>query len=60
MSERAYKKFQQALENDPQLAQKLRERVAEAGETNSVEATAEFARKHGFKVEAMDIRRARS
>ncbi len=59
MSDRAYKKFMNALRDDAQLAQKLRERVAEAGETNSVETTAEFARRHGFDVDAMDIRRAR-
>lgn len=60
MSKRGYDKFMQAISDDSQLAQKLRERVAEAGDTNSVEATAEFARRHGFDVDAMDIRRARS
>jgi hypothetical protein len=57
-SRRAYGKFQRALEDDPQLAQKLRERIAEAGETNRVEVTVEFANRHGYKIDAMDVRRA--
>lgn len=59
MSKRAYDKFMRAIRDDVQLAQKLRERVAEAGETNSVEATVEFARRHGYEIDAMDVRRAR-
>lgn len=59
MSKRAYDKFQRALRDDVQLAQKLRERIAEAGETNTVDATVEFARRHGFEIDAMDVRRAR-
>ena len=58
MSKRAYDKFQRALAEDSQLAQKLRERVAEADPTKKVDVTVEFARRHGFKVDAMDIRRA--
>lgn len=58
MSQRAYEKFLQALEDDPQLAYKLREHVAEAGETNSVDATVEFGQRHGYKFDAMDVRRA--
>ena len=59
MSKRAYEKFMQALEDDPQLAQKLRDRVAEAEPTKAVEVTVEFARRHGFEVDAMDVRRSR-
>lgn len=59
MSKRAYDKFQRALSDDPQLAQKLRERIAEAEETKSVEVTVEFARRHGFEIDAMDVRRGR-
>lgn len=58
MSKRAYVKFQRAMEDDPQLAQKLRERVASADPTEKVDVTVEFARKHGFDVDAMDVRRA--
>ena len=58
MSKRAYDKFMQALRDDAQLAGKLRERVAEAGETKSVETTVEFARRHGFDVDAKDVRGA--
>lgn len=58
MSKRAYDKFQRALSDDPQLAQKLRERVAEADPTQKVDVTVEFARKHGFEIDAMDVRRA--
>lgn len=58
MSKRAYDKFQRALAEDSQLAQKLRERVAEADPTKKVDVTVEFARRHGFKVDAMDVRRA--
>ena len=58
MSKREYDKFMRALRDDPQLAQKLRERVAEAGQTNSVEMTVAFAQRHGFKVDAMDVRRS--
>lgn len=57
MSKRAYDKFQRALDDDPQLAQKLRERVAEAEPTERVDVTVEFARRHGFEVDAMDVRR---
>jgi len=57
MSKRAYDKFQRALDDDPQLAQKLRERIAEADPTKRVDVTVEFACKHGFKVDAMDVRR---
>ena len=60
MSQREYDKFMQALRDDVQLAQKLRDRVAAAGETNSVETTVEFARAHGFKVDAKDVRAARA
>ncbi len=60
MSKREYDKFMQALRDDVQLAQKLRDRVAAAGETNSVETTVEFARAHGFKVDAKDVRAARA
>ena len=52
MSKRAYDKFQRALSDDPQLAQKLRERIAEAGETNAVDTTVAFARRHGFEIDA--------
>lgn len=58
MSKRAYDKFQRALDDDPQLAQKLRERIAEADPTKKVDVTVEFARKHGFDIDAMDVRRA--
>lgn len=58
MSKRAYDKFQRALSDDPQLAQKLRERVAAADPTKRVDVTVEFARRHGFEVDAMDVRRA--
>ena len=58
MSKRAYDKFQRVLAEDSQLAQKLRERVAEADPTKKVDVTVEFARRHGFKVDAMDVRRA--
>ena len=57
MSKRAYDKFQRALSDDPQLAQKLRERVAEADPTEKVDVTVEFARRHGFAIDAMDVRR---
>lgn len=59
MSRKAYERFMQAIREDSQLAQKLNERVAEAGETNAVEVTVEFARRHGFEVDAMDVRHAR-
>ena len=58
MSRGAYEQFRQALEDDAQLASKLRERVAEAGEGKTVETTVEFARRHGFDVDPMDVRRA--
>ena len=58
MSKRAYDKFQRALSADPQLAQKLRERGAEADPTQKVDVTVEFARRHGFEIDAMDVRRA--
>lgn len=58
MSKHAYDKFMQALRDDAQLAAKLRERVAEAGETKSVETTVEFARRHGFDIDAKDVRSA--
>ncbi len=60
MSKREYKKFMRAISDDVQLGQKLRERVAEAGDTNAVDATVEFARRHGFDVDAMDVRSARN
>ena len=60
MSKRAYDKFMRALREDAQLNQKLRERIAEAGDTNAVDVTVEFARRHGFEVDAMDVRRARN
>ena len=60
MSKREYKKFMRAIRDDVQLGQKLRERVAEAGDTNTVDATVEFARRHGFEIDAMDVRSARS
>ena len=60
MSKRAFDQFQQALSDDPQLARKLRERIAEAGATNSVETTVQFARRHGFEIDAMDVRRGRA
>ncbi len=59
MSKREYKKFMRAIRDDVQLGQKLRERVAEAGDTNEVDATVEFARRHGFDIDAMDVRSAR-
>lgn len=59
MSKRAYDKFMRALEDDAQLAQKLRARVDEAGPTKAVETTVEFARRHGFEVAAADVRGAR-
>lgn len=59
MSKREYDKFMQALRDDVQLAQKLRDRVAEAGELNSVDTTVAFARAHGYKVDAKDVRAAR-
>jgi hypothetical protein len=49
-----------ALQDDVQLANKLRQRIAEAGETKSVDTTVEFARRHGFEIDAMDVRRARN
>jgi hypothetical protein len=58
MSKREYEKFQEMLRNDVQLAERLRTRIAEAGETNRVETTVEFARKHGYKVDASDVRGA--
>lgn len=58
MSKREYDKFRNALREDSQLAEKLRSRIAEAGETKSVEVTVEFAVQHGYKVDAMDVRRA--
>ena len=58
MSKRAYEKFLRALDDDAQLAQKLRARVAEAGPTKAVETTVEFARRHGFEVDAADVRHA--
>lgn len=58
MSKREYDKFQRALRDDPQLAAKLRERIAEAGETSTVDTTVAFANRHGYKVDAMDVRRA--
>ena len=58
MSKRAYDKFVRAMQDDSQLAQKLRERIAEAGEANRVETTVAFARRHGFEIDAMDVRRA--
>lgn len=58
MSKRAYDKFQRALDDDPQLAQKLRERVDEADSTERVDVTVEFARRHGFEIDAMDVRRS--
>ena len=60
MSKREYKKFMNAIRDDVQLGQKLRERVAEAGDTNAVDATVEFARRYGFDIDAMDVRSARS
>lgn len=60
MSKREYKKFMRAISDDVQLGQKLRERVVEAGDTNAVDATVEFARRHGFDVDAMDVRSARN
>ena len=59
MTKRAYDKFMRALRDDSQLAQKLNERIAEAGETNRVDTTVEFARRHGYEVDAMDVRSAR-
>lgn len=58
MSRRAYESFKQALEDDHGLAAKLRERIAEAGETNRVDTTAAFAQRHGFDVKPIDIRQA--
>ena len=58
MSKREYEKFQQILREDVQLAERLRSRIAEAGETNRVETTVEFAVKHGYKVDAKDVRGA--
>ena len=60
MTKRAYDKFMRALREDAQLNQKLRDRIAEAGDTSAVDVTVEFARRHGFEVDAMDVRRARS
>ena len=60
MSRRAYEKFRAELENDPGMAAKLRERVAEAGPTNEVDTTAAFAQRHGFDVQPADIRKARA
>ena len=59
MSKRAYDKFQRALDDDPELARKLRARIADADPTKSVEVTVEFARRHGFEIDPMDVRRAR-
>lgn len=60
MSKGAYDKFMRALQDDVQLSNKLRQRIAEAGETKSVDTTVEFARRHGFEIDAMDVRRARN
>ena len=60
MSQRAYKKFREALVDDAGLAEKFRARLAEAGETGSVDATVAFAQRHGFDVQAADVRRARA
>ena len=60
MSKRAYDKFMRALRDDVQLSQKLNERIAEVGETGRVAAAVEFARRHGYETDAMDVRRARS
>ena len=49
-----------ALAEDSQLAEKLRTRVAEAGELEAVDTAVEFARSHGFKVDAKDVRAARA
>ena len=49
-----------AIRDDVQLGQKLRERIAEAGDANAVDTTVEFARRHGFNIDAMDVRSARS
>ena len=57
MSKKDYDDFQRALSDDPQLAEKLSEHITEAGETKSVEVTVEFARRHGFEIDAMDVRR---
>ena len=58
MSKREYEKFQQMLRDDVQIAERLRKRIAEAGETNRVDVTVEFAKNHGFKVDAKDVRGA--
>ena len=60
MSKREYDKFMRALADDPQLSERLHNRIAEAGETNAVDITVEFAKNHGFKVDAKDIREARA
>ena len=60
VSKRDYDKFMRALAEDSQLAEKLRTRVAEAGELEAVDTTVEFARSHGFKVDAKDVRAARA
>lgn len=60
MSKREYDKFMRALADDPQLAERLHNRIEEAGELNAVDVTAEFAKSHGFKVDAKDIREARA
>ena len=58
MSQREYDKFQQMLRDDPQIAEWLRKRIAEAGETNKVDVTVQFANNHGYKVDAKDVRSA--
>ena len=58
MSKREYEKFQQMLRDDVQIAERLRKRIAEAGETKRVDVTVEFAKNHGFKVDAKDVRGA--
>lgn len=60
MSTREYEKFMRAIRKDSQLSQKLNERIAEAADTNAVETTVAFAQRHGYKVDAMDVHRARN
>ena len=40
------------------VRERLRKRIAEAGETKRVDVTVEFAKNHGFKVDAKDVRGA--
>jgi len=58
MSRRAYALYRHAREEAAPPARAPRARVAAAGEGKSVATTVEFARRHGFDVDPMDVRRA--